>query len=194
MMDRRRFLGSTVAGMVLASAPAIGRASIPPPVGNAPVSLVFRGDLPDAVALSMCLAATLREAGIAPTLLDCGEETLTAFAGIDTVLDRARGGRIVGVMGEAESVLLHAIAATRGSGCLVQAHHRFHARAVHHHVRPSAGIGALTWSDSVEGWERRIAQLHAAVLGGRPPMPIGARRPERSVGAARAGLVSFVLT
>ncbi|MBN9463951.1 MAG: hypothetical protein J0H00_22350 [Burkholderiales bacterium] len=219
MMQRRRFLGSVAAGGALAGAPLIAQASLDPAaaaiphadsarplasaarapvdtarptVGGMHVAIVSRNDLPEAAALSRAIAATLREAGARPVLLERGSDALAAFDDIDAMLAGA-GTHLVGIVDDAQAVLLHEVAAARGGGFLVEARHRFHARAVRHHLRGPDGADPVAWSDPLDEWPRRIAQCHAAALAGRPLPPAASQRPLAGGRATGIGLVSFVL-
>lgn len=125
-MDRRSFLKGVAGGGVLGAAPLVATAKLAEGGDTArPVMVIAQAESGEALAMARGLAAGL---GVRPVAARVGE--LGSFAGVTALLERARGGRVIGVMDDASAVIFQQIAAARGAGLVMDTHRRIGAASL----------------------------------------------------------------
>lgn len=118
-MDRRIFLKGVVGGGALAAAPLAARAELVEGGTARAVTVIAQAESGEALAMAHGLAAGLGVRPVAASVRDLG-----SYAGVTALLERARGGRVIGVMDDASAVIFQQIAAARGAGLLMDTHRR----------------------------------------------------------------------
>lgn len=125
-MDRRIFLKGVVGGGVLGAAPLAATAKLAEGAAtDRPVTVIAQAESGEALAMAHGLAA-----GLGVRLVAASVRELGSYAGVTALLERARGGRVIGVMDDASAVIFQQIAAARGAGLLMDTHRRIGAASL----------------------------------------------------------------
>ncbi len=192
-MDRRNFIGTLLASGVLGATLPAARAAddlfLP---GANRVLIVGQSDQPYALELTAQLRQVFTAAGIPHMQAVAGGTELAQVAHVIALLEKARGGRVIGVMDDAAAVIFQELAAARGGACVLSTHHRFGAGAVRHCCTSATLEAGIVWSEPISAQAGRIAGVYAGAIGGRqraaPTVP--------ATGPADGGpasLVSFLI-
>lgn len=186
-MDRREFVRALVAGGALgasgwtASAHAAG--------GPAAVAIVTQRGVLQAGELADAIARTLGEAGIAAATL--APAARWEFGDVAVLLDRAPGSWLIGVTQDAAAAICQAVAATRGSACVLHAHHRIGRDEARHCCTSPAVDEALVWTEPRAESGAAIGRLYAEALGATPAPAVGDAR--RAPPTMATSLASFLI-
>lgn len=194
-MDRRQFMQALVAGGTTLGASGWtvhARAAGTAPSGaTTPVVIVSQRGVAQAGELAEAIAATLGAAGIAAATI--ASAARWNFADVDALLDRPAGTWLIGVTQDAPAAICQAVAATRGSACVLHAHHRIGRLAARHCCTSPAVSEALLWTEPRGAGHDTIGRIYAEALGAPPPdREIVAERPVPAEATA-ASLASFLI-
>lgn len=187
-MDRRDFVRALVATGALG---ALGwTAPTRAAGGAAAVAIVAQRGVPQAGELADAIARTLGGAGIATAAL--APAARWEFGDVAALLDRRPGSWLIGVTQDAPAEICQAVAATRGSACVLHAHHRIGRDVVRHGCTSPTLDAALVWSEPRADCGAAIGRLYAEALGAAPAPAVGVARRAAPVLAA-ASLASFLI-
>ena len=191
-MHRRDFMKGLIGSGALGAVP-LAFAGVPAAGSDEAGRIVVVGqaDLPQAAALADRIAGSVETAGFSAARVTARGDVLGSYAGVAAILDRAARARLIGVMDDAAALVFQQIAAARGAGWVMQAHHRIAGGEVRHCCNVAGMEAGQAWVDAPQRYAERIARLYAEALGGRALA--APREPAAGAPAAfAAGPASFV--
>lgn len=195
-MERRDFVRALVAGGMLGAGNWAARAQARSPTsgGTASVAIVIQHGMPLASELADGIRRALATAGLGLAAITPAQ--WWQYPEAAALLDRPHGSWLIGVTQDAAAEICQAVAATRGSACVLHAHHRIGRHDMRHCCTSPAVDEALVWSERRSARSDSIGRLYAEALG--TPLPTGhdSFAPPPAVRAADAdatSLTSFLI-
>lgn len=195
-MERRDFVRALAAGGTLGAGSWAARAQAHGSTasGTASVAIVIQHDVPLARELAAGIRRALASAGLGLAAITPVQRWRYPEAA--ALLDRPKGSWLIGVTQDAAAEICQAVAATRGSACVLHAHHRIGRHDVRHCCTSPAVDEALVWSERESARSDSIGRLYAEALGAPLPGGHGSFAPPPAMRAADAdatSLASFLI-